>query len=247
MQHYAFHIGDYAKATSHLSPLEDIAYRRLIDLYYDTEGHIPYDVTKAARRVRLDVEPVTQVLQEFFVDTGTEWRHVRCDKEMEKIYEKSDKARESGKRSGEVRRAKAQQTHSEPLANVERTLNERSANAELPVTRNPLPIESTPLSDSQANTDPVPLEDKKQKPSTDDAKAVIDFLNLRTGRKYRHTKSNLDPILARMREGYSLQEIRTVTMRKVNEWLPDEKMNEYLRPMTLYTAKNFNSYAGILT
>ena len=104
-----------------------------------------------------------------------------------------------------------------------------------------------PLSDSQANTDPVPspAEDKKQS-LTADAKTVIDFLNLRTGRKYRHTKSNLDPIIARMREGYTLQEIRTVTMRKVNDWLTDEKMSEFLRPLTLYTAKNFNSYAGIL-
>lgn len=144
MQHYQFHIGDYAQATAHLSPLEDLAYRRLIDLYYDTEGHIPYEATQAARRVRLDAVTVSQVLQEFFVDTGSSWQHARCDKEIAQVYEKSYKARESGLRSGEVRRAKAEQSNSNRSTNIERTLNERSTNAELPVTRNPLPVTQDP-------------------------------------------------------------------------------------------------------
>ena len=144
MQHYQFHIGDYAQATAHLSPLEDLAYRRLIDLYYDTEGHIPYEATQAARRVRLDAVTVSQVLQEFFVDTGVSWQHARCDKEIARVYEKSDKARESGLRSGEVRRAKAEQSNIIRSTNIERTLNEHSTNAELPVTRNPSPVTQDP-------------------------------------------------------------------------------------------------------
>lgn len=144
MQHYQFHIGDYTQATAHLSPMEDLAYRRLIDLYYDTEGHIPYEATQAARRVRLDAVTVSQVLKEFFIDTGESWQHARCDKEIARIYEKSDKARESGLRSGEVRRAKAEQTSSVRSTDVQRTLNERSTNAELPVTRNPLPVTQDP-------------------------------------------------------------------------------------------------------
>jgi uncharacterized phage protein (TIGR02220 family) len=232
LNHYAFHIGDYIKDTAHLTDAEDLAYRRLLDLYYTLEGPIPLDVKQVCRRARIAQDVAEQILSEFFTQTSDGFHHSRCDAELKAIYAKSESARISAEKRWEKQKnANAMRTHSEGNA-----------------THNPLPItQLEPLSDSQANTDPMHLEDCKAKASTADAKAVIDFLNLRTGRKYRHTKSNLDPILARMREGYTVQEIRTVTMRKVNDWLTDEKMNEYLRPATLYTARNFNSYAGILT
>ena len=34
MNYYPFHIGDYASHTRHLTLMEDLAYRRLLDLYY---------------------------------------------------------------------------------------------------------------------------------------------------------------------------------------------------------------------
>ncbi|RPP48164.1 hypothetical protein IPC1156_32430, partial [Pseudomonas aeruginosa] len=34
MNFYPFHPGDYMLRTAHLEPLEDLAYRRLLDLYY---------------------------------------------------------------------------------------------------------------------------------------------------------------------------------------------------------------------
>ena len=34
MNYYPFHLGDYAARTAHLEPMEDLAYRRLLDLYY---------------------------------------------------------------------------------------------------------------------------------------------------------------------------------------------------------------------
>ena len=43
MNYYAFHIGDYASATRHLSWIEDAAYRRLIDCYYVREVPFPTD------------------------------------------------------------------------------------------------------------------------------------------------------------------------------------------------------------
>jgi uncharacterized protein YdaU (DUF1376 family) len=38
---YSFHIGDYAAHTRHLTPIEDIAYRRMLDLYYTSEKPLP--------------------------------------------------------------------------------------------------------------------------------------------------------------------------------------------------------------
>jgi len=34
MNYYPFHVGDYAAHTAHLEPMEDLAYRRMLDVYY---------------------------------------------------------------------------------------------------------------------------------------------------------------------------------------------------------------------
>ena len=40
---YKFHLGDYITHTLHLSDAEDLAYRRLLDLYYMSEAPIPLE------------------------------------------------------------------------------------------------------------------------------------------------------------------------------------------------------------
>lgn len=45
---YKFHIGDYLTHTVHLSDAEDLAYRRLLDLYYMSEKMIPLDTEAVA-------------------------------------------------------------------------------------------------------------------------------------------------------------------------------------------------------
>ncbi len=87
----------------------------------------------------------------------------------------------------------------------------------------------------------TPKKTKRQQ-----AEEVIAFLNEKTGRRYRPTQVNLDFILARFKEGYTLEECRAVVAMKVREWPPGDKMNKYLRPMTLFARANFNSYAGEL-
>lgn len=84
MHHYPFHIGDYVAHTRHLSPLEDLAYRRLLDAYYLREGPLPSDVTITARLIGLrgHEAEVGIVLEEFFADTNEGWRHSRCDEEI---------------------------------------------------------------------------------------------------------------------------------------------------------------------
>ena len=51
MNYYPFHIGDYISHTSHLSDAEDLAYRRMIDLYYQTEEPFK-DIAWVARRIK---------------------------------------------------------------------------------------------------------------------------------------------------------------------------------------------------
>ena len=66
MNFYPFHIGDYLSHTSHLTDEEDLAYRRMIDLYYQTEEPFT-DTAKLARKVRSSFEIVGSLLHEFFI------------------------------------------------------------------------------------------------------------------------------------------------------------------------------------
>jgi uncharacterized protein YdaU (DUF1376 family) len=82
MYYYQHHIGDYLKHTAHLTPLEDIAYRRLLDVYYDTETPIPTDIPQVSRRLRIDFATVQLVLDEYFQLTEEGYRNKRADAEI---------------------------------------------------------------------------------------------------------------------------------------------------------------------
>jgi uncharacterized protein YdaU (DUF1376 family) len=134
MNYYPFHLGDYTAHTAHLEPLEDLAYRRMLDAYYLREGPLPIDPTDVARLIRMrgHLAEVQSVLDEFFTQTDDGWRHPRCDEEIERMQDKQAKARASAAASVNARKAKAQPTPSEGKANAERTLNDRSTDVELP-------------------------------------------------------------------------------------------------------------------
>lgn len=85
---------------------------------------------------------------------------------------------------------------------------------------------------------------KKKKVYREEAKQVLAFLNEKTGHAYREVDSNLNPIESILKSGVSLEDMRTVTMRKVRDWRSNPKMVEFLRPSTLYRRSNFEQYLG---
>jgi uncharacterized protein YdaU (DUF1376 family) len=99
MNYVELHIGDYEKATSHLTACEDGIYGRLIRRYYDTEAPLPLDLKAIQRFVRArsrdEKEAVETVLEEFFIKTDDGWRHKRCDEEIARYGEKREKAKRS--------------------------------------------------------------------------------------------------------------------------------------------------------
>lgn len=98
MNYYEHHIGDYIKATAHLSMVEDAAYRRLLDVYYTREAPLPLErkaVQKLARAQSKDERAaVDYVLDEFFIQADDGWRQPRCDEEIAKYLEKAPRAAE---------------------------------------------------------------------------------------------------------------------------------------------------------
>ena len=96
MHYYQFNIGDYIKATSHLTPDEDITYRRMLDMYYDTETPIPDDVTIVAKKLRMKPDVVESILKEFFTHTPYGWTNSRADREITAYHGKIKQASNAG-------------------------------------------------------------------------------------------------------------------------------------------------------
>ena len=103
MHYYQFHIGDYASHTRHLSLMEDLAYRRLLDFYYLHEA--PIRQRDIARQIGMrDYEQdVLTVLNEFFMSTEDGFVSPRADKEIEHYHSKVEQASRAGKASAQRR------------------------------------------------------------------------------------------------------------------------------------------------
>ena len=134
MNYYAFHIGDYKAHTQHLTPMEDLIYRRMLDLYYLNESPLP-DAQKIARSICLrdHISDIETILSEFFISTPEGHIHARCERELKAMNEKSGKA----KASAQARWNAVKQANNSVISanqnvistNDEEKLCERNANA----------------------------------------------------------------------------------------------------------------------
>ena len=72
-------------------------------------------------------------------------------------------------------------------------------------------------------------------------KEIVDYLNEKTGSKYRSSGSKTKSLIkARTNEGFSLDDFKTVIEKKAKEWSGTD-MEKYLRPETLFSTK-FEGY-----
>lgn len=77
---------------------------------------------------------------------------------------------------------------------------------------------------------------------TDIINEIINYLNNKLNSNYRaKNKVTQKHINARLKEGFNLEDFKTVIDKKYNEWFNDDKMRQYLRPETLFGTK-FESY-----
>jgi len=115
MHYYQFNIGDYQSHTSHLSEIEDLAFRRMLDWCYLHEKPLPLDVDEISRQIRMRThcESIAIVLREYFERSEDGWINVRAIQEMLKVGEKSEKASASAKARWGKKDANALRTQSE--------------------------------------------------------------------------------------------------------------------------------------
>lgn len=72
-------------------------------------------------------------------------------------------------------------------------------------------------------------------------KDVLIYLNKNSGHKYRFVKAHERLINARLKEGYTIQDLKKVVDTKAAEW-KDTKQALYLRPSTLFNASKIDGY-----
>lgn len=198
MNFFPFHVGDYAVHTRHLSLMEDLAYRRMLDLYYTTEKPLPCaEQTARLIGMREHVAEVSAVLADFFVERDGVYVQSRCDAEIGKYHKKAESARNANQaRWSSVERLKSDADQI-PTKNQEPRTKEihGSVATELPALDKPTPpLKAKDLIaegvDPQAAADWLALRKAKRLPLTatawDDTKSEGQKLGLTPAQAVAH-------------------------------------------------------------
>ena len=75
-----------------------------------------------------------------------------------------------------------------------------------------------------------------------DIRYIVEYLNDKTGSAFKSTtKATQKVIKARLAEGFTVDDFLTVIDKKCAEWIGDGRMEQYLRPETLFGTK-FEGY-----
>ena len=148
MHYYSFNPKDYMSKTAFLEPMEDLAYRRMLDHCYLNELPLPKDVGEIAMliRMRSHTESIKVVLHYFFELTPQGYVCDRVVRELAAYHCKSEKAKASADARWEKHRNKSKDLPKEnseckPDANALRDECERNANNKQ-LTNNHEPITS---------------------------------------------------------------------------------------------------------
>ena len=76
----------------------------------------------------------------------------------------------------------------------------------------------------------------------DIVESVVDYLNEKCGTKYKHSSVETQRlIVARLNQGFGLEDFKQVIDNKVADWGNDSQMSKFLRPQTLFSNK-FEGY-----
>ena len=171
MHYYQFNIGDYASHTRHLSIIEDIAYRRLLDLYYLHERPLGDCSANVARLIGMSEysQEVETVLIEFFEHIDGGYINSRADKEIQHYHSKVEQASKAGKASAE-RRLSNRSTDVQPTNNHKPiTINQEPKKEKVAVAPSVLP-EWMPLETWHAFLE---MRKKMKKPPTEKAVELL--------------------------------------------------------------------------
>jgi len=188
---YLHHIGDFNKATRHLSRIERSVYRDLIELYYETESPLQDDIQKLCRLIiattKEERAAVNQMLLEFFHLTHRGYVQVRCELEIEKYSGFISDKSKAGKASAERRKAKRAEILANTSTGVEQVLNGCATGEQQ--------NDNTGSTEDQLTVNRKPLTSKPVNPLKDNTQQVADIVLevfAYWAKRMNHTRSKLD-------------------------------------------------------
>ena len=140
MHYYQFNIKDYSFVAMRLSLLEDLAFRRMLDYFYETEKPLPFELDRVSKLIgmRDHQEEVRQILNEFWIETEHGWVNSRAQEEINTYQSKADTARANGKKGGRPKNQEKTQ-----LVNSANQIESESKTNHKPITNNHKPITSS--------------------------------------------------------------------------------------------------------
>jgi len=228
MHYYQFNIGDYMSHTKGLTPLEDLAYRRMLDEYYLHESPLPILVSEIARQIGLSdkKDEVSYVLSKFFIETDKGYVNARAQKEIKKYKANQKKKSEAGKLSGKARRNKS--IDSQQVLNTCLTDDELNINHK-PITNNHKPVTNNHITKTRAAA-----LDYSGWPSLASEQVLKDWLDMRRRLKANVSQTVINSFCTELNKaaasGYSvdqcLSECVTRNWRGFKfDWLNSEAQN----------------------
>lgn len=184
MHYYSFNPKDYMSKTAFLEPMEDLAYRRMLDHCYLTELPLPEDVGEIAMliRMRSHTESIKVVLHYFFELTPQGYACDRIARELAAYHSKSEKAKASADARWEKHRSKSkdlpkENTEFKSDANALRDECERNANNKQR-TNNQEPVTNINITADESAKNPKPKRVTKKQ------KAISALVEMGVGEKY---------------------------------------------------------------
>nr|WP_237736248.1 conserved phage C-terminal domain-containing protein [Lelliottia amnigena] len=101
---------------------------------------------------------------------------------------------------------------------------------------------TTDPSSNSKNLCPVAPQPDPEVLITDNAIVVLTHLNQVSGSRYQKSRTSLENIRARLREGYSVSDLKLVIDLKHEHWNGNDEQYQYMRPETLFGPKKFEGY-----
>jgi len=257
-----FYVAKYLADTMSFTTAQHGAYVLLLFAGWMAGGTLPDDddelaaITKLTRAEFRKMRP--KLADKFTVGDGV-WRQKRLAAEVEKASAKYSARVENGKKGGRPKKLTVTETITGQKANgnLNGKLNgSEPKHKDIRNKEHPNPKALPSSSENQGfasqtlsgipDVDPLEAKAEKRKKLCAVAVKCIAFLNAKTGRNYKPDGPNVDLVVALLKDGASEDDVCQVIASRARRWQGDPKMDQYLRPKTLFNRTNFAQYAGEL-
>ncbi len=174
MNYVQFHVGDWDSSTRLLSPLEKGIYIDLLMLYYSVERPLMRSECERISRAYAPEEKTAleYVLNRFFHLEGDAYAHHRCDEEIARAAEKSEKASKSAK----ARWNKGSKAKAFPVADANDMQNGCERNTD--VDADGMRTHSERSADGMLTNNQEPITNIEEKESKKERHAITQAFNL---------------------------------------------------------------------